>query len=71
MPFGEFSRQMAEEQFAKWWKPCRKGVPGIQGEKFNVSFALSAAEPSWTGLPDGQIFAYKLPMGNRRCKALN
>lgn len=24
----------------------RKGVPGVQGEKFNVGFALSAAKPN-------------------------
>lgn len=25
---------------------CRKGVPGVQGEKFNVGFALSAVKPN-------------------------
>lgn len=31
-----------EERFAKWWEPCRKGVPSVRGWTVNVSFALSA-----------------------------
>lgn len=53
MPFGELSRQMVEERFAKWWKLCWKGVPRIRGKKFNVSPFHSKAK-KFALLPAGQ-----------------
>lgn len=77
MPFGELSRQMVEEGLPSGGSRVRRGCPAfgdgslMSASPFAQQSRAARFAARWTGLPDGQIFAYKLAMGNGQCKALH